>query len=118
MLQKPAGLIVRIVDRLRKRQFNAKLDLLQLPPDAAKEIKRDIEWNEQATKDFSDALAEVAALQLNKANVSSEHSVYANVLIAAGDLTVSHFAALDRLEKLFLEKRAQLEEQGRPPAKP
>ena len=104
MLQKPAALALRIVDRFRKIQLHRRIDRLGLTPSEAAEVKRDLEWQEAARTDFENALAEVTALSLNKSGVSAEYAPYVNLCLAGGELALSHFAALDRLEKMYALK--------------
>jgi len=105
MLRKPAQLITRIIDRLRKIPLQRRLDTFtEFTPDERDGMKKDLEWNAEAMKDFSEASAEVAALHLNKAGVSSEASPYIALVIAGVELGTSHLAVMDRMEKLYKER--------------
>lgn len=118
MLQKPAALLLRIVDRLRKIQLNRRLDRLKdiLTPSELSEVRKDLEWEQQARKDFEDALAEVSALGLNKAGVSSEYSPYVALAMSGGELAYAHISSLDRLEKLVQSKLAAIKSAAVPTA--
>jgi len=118
MLQKPAALVVRIVDRFRKIQLNRKLDRLGLTPPELAEVKRDLEWHDKARSDFEDSLAEVSALGLNKSGVSAEYAPYVNVVLCGGELVLAHMAALDRLEKMYHLKLETLKKQQDENSKP
>ena len=112
MLQKPAALVTRIVDRFRKRALNRRLDRLSgiLTPDELREVKKDLEWEDKAVADFNDALAEVSALGLNEAGIDSKYSPFVNLTLAAGELGNAHLSALDRLEKLLAMRLAAQKE--------
>ena len=110
MLQKPAALFLRIVDRLRKISLNKRVDKFAdvLTKDELAEVKKDFEWQDAARKDFEDSLAEVSALGLNKAGVSAEYAPYVNLSMSAGELIYSHISALDRLDKMYALKLSVL----------
>lgn len=123
MLKKPAALAVRIVDRLRKMQLNRRIDKLLgvLSKEEIAEVKKDFEWQEAARRDFEDALAEVSALGLNKAGVSSEYAPFVNLAMSGGELVYAHISGLERLDKMYalkleLLKKEREQQQQQPPA--
>lgn len=125
MLKKPAALLLRIVDRLRKMQLNKKIDKLigVLTKDEIAEVKKDFEWQEAARKDFEESLAEVAALGLNKYGVSAEHAPFVNLAMSGGELLYAHISGLERLDKMYalkleLLKKEREQRQEKPAASP
>ena len=102
VLQKPARLITRVIDRLRQIHLFKKLDKAQLPEPVARELKKDLAWSEAAVNDFADALAECAAIELNKAQISSVNQHWINLGITGAELMASHFSLASRIDQLVL----------------
>jgi hypothetical protein len=113
MLKKPAALLVRILDRLRKMQLNKRIDKLLgvLSKDEIAEVKKDFEWQETARRDFEDSLAEVSALGLNKAELSAEYAPFVNLAMSGGELLYAHISGLERLDKMYALKLSILKEE-------
>ena len=105
ILAKPARLVTRIIDRMRQLKLLRKLDKLVLPEPVKREIKADIQWSDAAINDFSDALAECTAIELNKAQISSAQQHWINLGITAGELTLAHFSLSKRLDELILAQQ-------------
>jgi len=102
LLQKPARLLTRVIDRLRQLHLFKKLDKANIPAPIKDEIKRDMQWSEKAQGDFSDALAECVAIELNKAQITSVNQHFINLGITAGELAVAHFSLASRIDELIL----------------
>lgn len=102
LLQKPARLLTRILDRMRKWDLFRRLDKSKLPESFKAEIKSDCEWKDAAKEDFADALAECAAIELNKHQVSSQNSHWVNLALSAGELAMAHIAVCERIDKAIL----------------
>lgn len=117
MLKKPAALIVRIVDRLRKMQLNRRIDKLLgvLTPVEIAEVKKDFEWQDAARKDFEDSLAEVSALGLNEAGVSSKYAPFVNLAMSGGELLYAHISGLERLDQMYALKLEAMKEKQKEP---
>ena len=117
LLQKPARLITRVIDRLRQWHLLKKLDKANIPAPIKAEMKADIQWSEKAQGDFSDALAECAAIELNKAQVTSVNQHWINLAITGGELAVAHFALAARIDELILlQSIAVNDRHNQPPA--
>ena len=104
-LQKPAKLVVRILDRARQWDIFRRLDKSKLPPEIKAEIKRDAEWKEAAQNDFADALADCAAIELNKHQVNSANAHWITLGMSASELAMAHFALTARIDKLILGEK-------------
>ena len=84
LLEKPARLLTRILDRFRQMDIFRRLDKTNLPPALKAEIKADAAWKEDARNDF------------------------------AGELALAHFALCDRIDKLVLAANAKPPEEKQP----
>jgi hypothetical protein len=104
-LQKPAKLVVRILDRARQWDIFRRLDKSNLPPEVKAEIKRDAEWKESAQNDFADALADCTAIELNKRQVNSANAHWITLGMSASELALAHFALTARIDKLILAEK-------------
>ena len=117
-LQKPAKLVVRILDRARQWDIFRRLDKSKLPAEVKAEIKRDAEWKDAAQNDFADALAEAATIELNKRQVNSASSHWITLAMSGGELALAHFTLCERIDKLILsEKLNQNEPEKKPEEK-
>jgi len=88
-----------------------KLDRSGLPEPIKREIKADAEWKDAAIQDFADSLAEAAAIEMNKAQIPSQHQHWINLGVTAGELALAHFALCDRIDKLILATRLEVKQQ-------
>lgn len=104
-LQKPAKLVVRILDRARQWDIFRRLDKSKLPAEVKEEIKRDAKWKEEAQNDFADALAECAAIELNKRQINSSSSHWITLAMSGGELALAHFTLCERIDKLILSEK-------------
>jgi len=102
LLQRPARLLTRILDRLKKWDIMRRLDKSCLPEAVKKEIAGDIEWADGAKEDFANALAECASIELNKRGVSASQSHWVNLGLSGGELALAHFALCERIEAAIL----------------
>lgn len=108
LLEKPARLIVKIIDRVRLSSLNKKLKLLKLDPVLEKEIAADFKWKDEATSDFCVSLSQCAEIELNRRQVGgAENAHIINVVLSAGELALAHFQVMDKLDKLALENQAK-----------
>lgn len=107
LLEKPARLVTRIVDRLRGAALVEKLDHPKIPAPMREEIKRDIALPAEALADFSNALADCAAVELNKRGVGAGQSHWLTLAGSVVELGAHHVATMERLDKLI----AKLEEE-------
>lgn len=110
LLEKPARLLTRILDRLRQTAIFKRLDKTNLPAALKEEIKRDAEWKDAAREDFAAALAECAAIEMNKRAVSAQNAHWMNLGMSTGELALAHFALCDRIDKLVLVALAEEKE--------
>jgi hypothetical protein len=110
LLQKPALLLTRILDRWRTGRIFQKLDRAQLPETVAAEIKKDVAWKDSAREDFSAALADAAAIELNKRAVSAGQSHWINLSLSAGELALAHYDLCARIDKLVLAANGNRQE--------
>lgn len=101
LLEKPAKLVTRIVDRVRKSAFRKKLDHPKLPADLKAEIERDLQLPNEALADFSAALADCAAVELNKRGVGATQSHWLTLAGSVVELGTHHLQAMERLDKLI-----------------
>ena len=106
LLEKPARLLSRILDRLRKDSIFKRLDKSSLPVAVKEEVKRDAEFKAAALDDFAASLAECVAIEMNKRGVTSEHAHVVNVVMSGGELALAHYTLLERLDKLILAAQA------------
>lgn len=108
LLEKPARLILKIIDRVRLSALNKKLKLLKLDPALEKEISADFKWKDEATSDFCVALSQCAEIELNRRQVGgAENAHILNVVLSGGELALAHFSVMDKLDKLAIERQAQ-----------
>jgi hypothetical protein len=114
LLEKPAKLVTRIVDRLRFAALSKKLDHPKLPAEMRAEIRRDIAFPAEALADFSNALADCAAVELNKRGVGATQSHWLTLAGSVVELGAHHLATMERLDKLI----AKLDEEPAKPAEP
>lgn len=102
LLEKPARLLTRILDRFRQMDIFRRLDKTSLPPALKAEIKADAAWKEDARNDFAGALAECATVELNRRAVGAQNAHWINLGMSGGELALAHFALCDRIDKLVL----------------
>ena len=114
LLEKPAKLVTRIVDRLRGAALAKRLDHPKLPAAMREEIKRDIALPPEALADFANALADCAAVELNKRGVGATQSHWLTLAGSLVELGAHHVATMERLDKLI----AKLDEEPAKPAEP
>ena len=106
LLEKPARLLTKIVDRARIWQLNKKLRLLKLDSAKEKEMQESFSWKAEAVADFNASLAACAEVELNKRRVGgAENSHLINLALSGGELAYAHFQTLELLEKLAIENR-------------
>jgi hypothetical protein len=121
VLEKPAKLLTKILDRARCWSLAKKVRSLKLAPKDEAEILADLRWQEAAANDFSAALADCAQVELNKRRIpGAENSHLINLAMCGGELAMAHFQTLDRLEKMLADKLAaerQLEAERKAAAK-
>lgn len=102
LLEKPARLVTRILDRLRVASLRKKIDASPLPPELKKEVAADLEWKQQAREDFAMCLADCAQIELNKRRVpGSDNAHWINLSICGGELALAHIEVCERLDKLI-----------------
>lgn len=112
LLEKPARLLTKILDRLQVWSLMRHVRKLELTPAQEKEIEADFKWKEEVTADFSLALADCATVELNKRRVAgSQNSHWFNLAMSGGEMVMCHMQSLDRLEKMLLAKKAALTEE-------
>lgn len=110
VLEKPAKLLTRIIDRARCWSLARKVRSLRLESKDEAEIIASLKWQDAAAADFSAALADCAVVELNKRRVpGAENSHLFNLAMCAGELATAHFQTLDKLEEL-LAKKLQMEQ--------
>jgi hypothetical protein len=106
LIEKPAKLVTKILDRLRCWQLGKKIKLLKLSPEAEKEILADLKFKDEVIFDFNLALADCATIELNKRRVpGSENSHWLNLAMCAGEMGLVHVQTLERIEKLVVADR-------------
>lgn len=120
LLEKPAKLLTRILDRLRLRDIFRRLDKSTLPDNVKAEIKQDAEWSQATQNDFATALADATAIELNKRQVGAQNAHWFNLGLSAGEMVLAHYTLCDRIDKLILEQKiaakAEADKQSPPPA--
>ena len=105
VLEKPARLLTKIIDRVRVWSLTNKIRTLELDPKDEKEILADLAWKESAVADFNAALAEAATVELNKRTVpGAANSHWLALIMSSGELLHAHTEALNRIESLVLKK--------------
>ncbi len=107
LLEKPARLLTRILDRIRQADIFKRLDKVNLPVAVKDEIKKDAEWKDSAKEDFAASLADCAAIELNKRAVNAQNAHWINLGMSAGELALAHFALCDRIDKLAIAAAAE-----------
>lgn len=93
--------MTRIVDRLRGAALVKKLDHPKIPEAMRAEIRRDIALPTEALADFSNALADCAAVELNKRGVGAGQSHWLTLAGSVVELGAHHVATMERLDKLI-----------------
>ena len=117
VLEKPARLLTKIIDRVRVWSLTKKIRTLELAAKDEKEILADLAWKESAVADFNAALAEAATVELNKRTVpGAANSHWLALAMSGGELVYAHTEALNRIEALVL-KKMELEQQAKARAK-
>ncbi len=117
VLEKPARLLTKIIDRVRVWGLTKRIRELQLDAKDEKEIIADLAWKDSAVADFNAALAEAATVELNKRTVpGAANSHWLALAMSGGELVYAHTEALNRIESLVL-KKMELENQSRATAK-
>jgi hypothetical protein len=107
LLEKPAKLVTRIVDRLRTAPLVKKLDHPRLPSEMRAECQKSIQLPPEALADFSHALADCAAVELNKRGVGAGQSHWLTLAGSAAEVIAHTLSASERIDKLI----AKLEEE-------
>jgi|GEM_PF-2411467 len=108
LLEKPAKLIGKIVERWRGYSRSAQVKKLKLTPAVEKEVLARMQWREDVVNDFSIALADCATVELNKRRVpGAENSHWINLVMSAGELVSLELANSALIEKLILEDKAK-----------
>ena len=102
LLAKPARLVTRILERVKKWDIVRRLDKSRLSVEVKRELIKDLDWADEAKEDFATALAECAAIELNQRGVSAANQHWYNLAISGGELVLSHFQLADRIEKAIL----------------
>jgi len=116
LLEKPAKLVGKIIERWRSYSRAAQVKKLKLSPPAEKEVLERMQWREDVVNDFSVALADCATVELNKRRVpGAENSHWINLVMTGGELVSLEMANSAMIEKLILEDRAK---QAAPEAPP
>jgi hypothetical protein len=111
LLEKPARLLTKIIDRVRCWGLMKKIKQLELTPEQEKEIAADLKFKEEVCADFSAALAECATVELNKRRVAgSEHGHWINLGMCSGEMVLVHMQTMDRLEKMVASNAAAKKE--------
>lgn len=106
LLEKPARLLLKIIDRVRLSSLNKKLKLLKLDPEKEKEIAASFKWKDDAMSDFCTSLSQCAEIELNRRQVrGAENSHVINVALSFGELALAHFQTMDMLDKLAVENK-------------
>jgi hypothetical protein len=106
LLEKPAKLLTKIIDRCRCWTLMKKVRQCGLTPEQEKEIAADLKWKDEVVADFNLALAECAVQELNKRRVpGAQNSHWVNLAMCGGEMAMAHMQALDRLEKMLLAKK-------------
>jgi len=114
LLEKPAKLIGKIVERWRSYSRSAQVKKLKLTPAAEKEVLERMQWREDVVNDFSVALADCATVELNKRRVpGAENSHWINLVMTTGELVSLEMANSALIEKLILEDKAKQAEAGK-----
>lgn len=105
VLEKPARLLTKIIDRVRVWSLTKKIRTLELAAKDEKEILADLAWKDSAVADFNAALAEAATVELNKRTVpGAQNSHWLALAMSGGELVYAHTEALNRIEALVLKK--------------
>ena len=112
LLEKPAKLIGKIMERWRSYSRSASVKKLKLSPAAEKEVLERMQWREDVVNDFSVALADCATVELNKRRVpGAENSHWINLVMTAGELVSLEMSNSALIEKLILEDKAKQAEE-------
>ena len=107
LLEKPARLLTKIVDRVRCWSLMRKVRQLKLSPEQEKEVAADLKWKDEVVADFNLALAECATVELNKRRVAgAQNSHWFNLAMCGGEMALVHVQTLERLEKMVTDNRA------------
>jgi hypothetical protein len=102
LLQKPARLLTRILEKLGQWDIFRRLDKSTLPPEIKAEIKSGCAWQDAAKNDFAESLAECAAIELNRRNIGAQNAHWINLAMSAGELTLAHMSLCERIDKLII----------------
>ncbi len=106
VLEKPAKLLGKILDRWRSYKRAAQVKRLHLSPSAEKEILDRMAWRAEVLNDFAVALSETTTTELNKRMVpGAEHSHWINLAMSAGELVYLEINNSQTIESLILEDR-------------
>lgn len=114
LLEKPAKLVTRIVDRLRTAPLVKKLDHPKLPSEMRAECQKSIQLPPEALADFSHALADCAAVELNKRGVGAGQSHWLTLAGSAAEVIAHTLSASERIDKLIATLEAEKGADTRP----
>ena len=104
VLQRPVRLLTKILDRVRTSSLMQRIRKLDLTKDQEKEIEGDIAYKAEVLADFNNAVANCAAIEMNKRNVAgAQHSHWLDVVFTGGELVNLHLSTVDKLEKMVAE---------------
>ena len=107
LLARPIKLLTKIIDRLRVSALMQRVRKLNLKPEQEKEVEKKFRYKEEVITDFNTALANCAAIELNKRNVGgAQHGHWLDVALTGGELVAVHLEAVDYLEKIIGENAA------------
>ena len=101
LLEKPAKLVTRIMDRVRCAALVKRLDHPKLPAKLKEEIKGELGFPPEALADCAAALSECAAVELNKRGIGAGQSHWLTLAGCVVELGAHHVATMERLDKLI-----------------
>jgi hypothetical protein len=111
LLEKPARLLAKIVDRAREFARTKQIKRLKLAPEREKKIVTALKIREEVLNDWSASLAECTAIELNKHQIGgAQHSHWITLAMSTGEIVVHEIETSRLIESLVLEDRAEKNE--------
>jgi hypothetical protein len=96
-----ASELLNVGEELAMRPVAAKAKKARLPRELVAEILTEAKWPDKAKKMISDGAAEIAAMQLNKAEVPVAARPYMQLGMGAAMIAAGHMKILKRLDELI-----------------
>jgi hypothetical protein len=108
LLEKPAKLLAKILDRTRGFYRAKQVRKLALTPSREKKILDALKWSDDLKADFVTAASDCAVIELNRRQVpGAEHGHWITLVMCCGEMINHELQTSSLIESLVLEDRAE-----------